>query len=89
VLLSKERGGLDYANARDARLDALLDQFDRAATAEAFERRGAEVARYVAEQGGYVAITTLPFFNAVRDEVKSYRLRRHLKLDFEAVWVER
>jgi peptide/nickel transport system substrate-binding protein len=89
LFMLKDHGGLDLAHARDAKADLLADQFVRAADPQAWQQRAESLARYVAEQASFLGLTTIPFFDAARAEVEGFRFRRHLKLDFETVWVDR
>lgn len=86
---TKARGGLDWANAQDAKADALVDEFYRATDSKVREQRADVVLRYSAENAYLMDLSTIPFFDAVRDDVKGFRFRRHLKVDFETVWLDR
>jgi ABC-type transport system substrate-binding protein len=86
---TKARGGLDWANAQDAKADALVDEFYRAVDAQVRAQRAEAVLRYSAENALLLGLSTIPFFDALRDDVKGFRFRRHLKLDFETVWLDR
>jgi ABC-type transport system substrate-binding protein len=86
---TKARGGLDWANAQDAKADTLVDEFYRATDAKLREQRAEAVLRYSAENALLLGLSTIPFFDAVRDDVKDFRFRRHLKVDFETVWLNR
>jgi peptide/nickel transport system substrate-binding protein len=89
LFMLKEHGGLDLAHARDAKADALAGEFVRAAEPQAWQPRAEALARYVAEQASFLGVTTIPFFDAAREDVRGFRFRRHLKLDFEPVVVAR
>lgn len=89
LFITKERGGLDFARANDAQADALADHYRQTSEASQLPQRGEELLRYVADNAWTLGLTTIPFFDAVRDNVKGFRFRRHLKVDFETVWLER
>jgi ABC-type transport system substrate-binding protein len=89
LLESDAKGGLDLANAQDAKSEMLVDKFRRATDSKEAQQRAEEVLRYMAENATYFGLTSIPFFDALRDEVKGFRFPRHLKLDFETVWLDR
>jgi hypothetical protein len=66
-----------------------VDQFRRTTDAREVQQRAEGVLRYIAENGTYFGLTSIPLLDALRDEVKGFRFRRHLKLDFETVWLDR
>jgi ABC-type transport system substrate-binding protein len=88
LFLTKARGGLDFARANDAKADTLADHYRQTSEASQLPQRGEELLRYAADNAWTLGLTTIPFFDAVRDHVKGFRFRRHLKVDFETVWLE-
>lgn len=86
---TKARGGLDFANAQNPKADALVDEFYRATDPQTREQRAEAVLRYSAQNALLLGLSTIPFFDAVRHDVKGFRFRRHLKVDFATVWLDR
>ncbi len=88
IFMTKGSGGLDLAMANDGQVDALVDRYRRAQDPTSAQERAEAVLRYVADQAQFLGLTTIPFFDAAREEVKGFRFRRHLKVEFETVWLE-
>jgi len=86
---TRARGGLDLANAQDTKLEALVDEFYQAADPQVRAQRAEAVLRYSAENALLLGLSSIPFFDALRHDVKGFRFRRHLKVDFETVWLDR
>lgn len=86
---SDAKGGLDLANAQDPKGEARVEQFRRTTDSLEAQRRAEGILRYIAENGTYFGLSSIPFFDAMRDDVKGFRFRRHLKVDFEEVWLDK
>jgi ABC-type transport system substrate-binding protein len=83
------KGGLDLADAQDVQAEGMVAQFRRATELSEGRRQAERTLRYIADNGTYFGLSSIPFFDALRDDVKGFRFRRHLKVDFESVWLER
>jgi ABC-type transport system substrate-binding protein len=81
--------GVNPANHKDPKIDALWDQLKAAPTAEEFSRLSQEVQRYIVGNMVAMSATTLPFIQAARDRVKGYVFERGYKFRFETTWLDK
>jgi peptide/nickel transport system substrate-binding protein len=82
------RAGNNSTNHGDTHVDALIDRLREAATQEAFLQAGYDLQRYVTETMMYQSVTTLPFIQAARTEVKGYENLYGYKIRFETTWLD-
>ena len=74
----------------DMHVDELIDRLREAATDEAYLKAGHDLQRYVvAETMIYQSLTTLPFIQAARAQVKGYEQLNGFKVRFETMWLDR
>ena len=84
------RAGANTPNHQDLHVDALIDRLREATTDEAYLQAGHELQRYVVpETVFYTSLTTLPFIQAARTNVKGYEQLNGFKVRFESMWLER
>jgi hypothetical protein len=78
------RAGANIPNHQDLHVDALIDCLREATTDEGNLQAGWELQRYVvAETMIYPSLTTLPFIQAARTNVKGYEQLNGVKIHFE------
>jgi peptide/nickel transport system substrate-binding protein len=82
------RSGNNTSNHQDTHVDALIDRLREAATEEAYLQTGYNLQRYVTENMLYQSVTTLPFTQAARANVKGYENLYGYKIRFETPWLE-
>jgi ABC-type transport system substrate-binding protein len=84
------RAGANTPNHQDLHVDALIDRLREATTDEEYLQAGRELQRYVvAETMIYPSLTTLPFIQAARANVKGYEQLNGFKIRFETMWLDR
>jgi peptide/nickel transport system substrate-binding protein len=84
------RAGANTPNHQDLHVDALIDRLREAATDEAYLKAGHDLQQYVvAETMIYQSLTTLPFIQAARANVKGYEQLNGFKIRFETMWLDR
>jgi ABC-type transport system substrate-binding protein len=84
------RAGANTPNHMDKHVDELIDRIREAATDAEYVKAGQELQRYVvAETMIYQSLTTLPFIQAARANVKGYEQLNGFKIRFETMWLER
>jgi peptide/nickel transport system substrate-binding protein len=84
------RAGANTPNHQDLHVDALIDRLKEAATDEAYLKAGHDLQQYVvAETMIYQSLTTLPFIQAARANVKGYEQLNGFKIRFETMWLDR
>jgi hypothetical protein len=67
-----------------------LDRLRKATTDEDYLQAGRELQRYVvAETMIYPSLTTLPFIQAARTNVKGYEQLNGFKIRFETMWLDK
>ena len=84
------RAGANTPNHTDKHVDELIDRLREAETDEAYLKAGHDLQQYVvAETMIYQSLTTLPFIQAARANVKGYEQLNGFKIRFETVWLDR
>jgi ABC-type transport system substrate-binding protein len=83
------RAGNNTLNHQDAHVDALIERMKEAATEEAYRQAGHDLQRYLVENMMTTSVTTLPFLQAARTNVKGYEHLHGFKIRFETTWLDR
>jgi ABC-type transport system substrate-binding protein len=82
------RAGNNTINHQDAHVDVLIDRMKEAATEEAYREAGYALQRYMVENMMVTSVTTLPFLQAARTNVKGYEQLHGFKIRFETTWLD-
>jgi peptide/nickel transport system substrate-binding protein len=84
------RAGANTPNHADKHVDELIDRIREVTTDEGYLQAGQDLQRYVvAETMIYQSLTTLPFIQAARANVKGYEQLNGFKIRFETMWLDR
>jgi peptide/nickel transport system substrate-binding protein len=83
------RAGNNTINHQDKQVDVLIDRMKEASTEEAFRAAGHDFQRYVAENMLVTSVTSVPFLQAARANVKGYEHLHGFKIRFETTWLDK